>query len=61
LFQDLVGQAGGEQAALEAIAKLAMPAARYAETDVARAILMLLSDATPISGATLVVDGGYTL
>jgi NAD(P)-dependent dehydrogenase (short-subunit alcohol dehydrogenase family) len=62
MFQDLVRQEGSERAAFDAIAKLATPLARYAGADdIARLIVMLLSDESPITGATLVVDGGYTL
>ncbi len=61
-FQDLVREKGSERAAFDHIAGLATPLARYASADdVARLILMLLSDDSPITGATLVVDGGYTL
>lgn len=62
LFQDLERARGGERAALEDIAKLNPPLARYAaDDDFARLITLLLSDDSPITGATLVVDGGYTL
>jgi len=62
MFQDLVRDLGGERAAFDHIAKLATPLARYASADdIARLIIMLLSDDSPITGATLVVDGGYTL
>jgi NAD(P)-dependent dehydrogenase (short-subunit alcohol dehydrogenase family) len=62
MFQDLVRQKGGERAAFDAIAKQATPLARYAGADdIARLTLMLLSDESAITGATLVVDGGYTL
>ena len=62
MFQDLVRQTGSERAAFDHIAKLATPLARYAAAeDVARLIDMLLTDPSPITGATLVVDGGYTL
>jgi NAD(P)-dependent dehydrogenase (short-subunit alcohol dehydrogenase family) len=62
MFQDLVREAGSERAAFDRIAKLATPLARYAKADdIARLIIMLLSDESPITGATLVVDGGYTL
>ena len=61
-FQDLVRETGSERAAFEQIAALATPLARYANADdIARLIVMLLSDESPITGATLVVDGGYTL
>jgi len=61
-FQDLVRDKGGERAAFDHIASLATPLARYASADdIARLIIMLLSDDSPITGATLVVDGGYTL
>lgn len=61
-FQDLVREKGDERAAFDHIASLATPLARYAKPDdIARLILMLLSDDSPITGATLVVDGGYTL
>lgn len=61
-FQDLVKEKGGERQAFDAISQLATPLARYARADdIARLIVMLLSDESPITGATLVVDGGYTL
>jgi NAD(P)-dependent dehydrogenase (short-subunit alcohol dehydrogenase family) len=61
-FQDLVKEKGSEQAAFLAMAKMATPLARYAaEDDVSRLIMLLLSDASPITGATLVVDGGYLI
>jgi NAD(P)-dependent dehydrogenase (short-subunit alcohol dehydrogenase family) len=62
LFQDLVKQAGNEQGAFDRIAQLPMRAARYAQGgDVARLISLLLTDETPVTGATVVVDGSYTL
>lgn len=61
-FQDLVREKGGEREAFDHIARLATPLARYASADdIARLIIMLLSDESPVTGATLVVDGGYTL
>lgn len=61
-FQDIVKETGSERAAFDKISKLATPLARYAAAeDIARLIIMLLSDDAPITGATLVVDGGYTL
>jgi 2-keto-3-deoxy-L-fuconate dehydrogenase len=62
MFQDLVRETGSERAAFDRIAGLATPLARYAGADdIARLIDMLLTDDAPITGATLVVDGGYTL
>jgi 2-keto-3-deoxy-L-fuconate dehydrogenase len=61
-FQDLVREKGGERAAFDHIAGLATPLARYASADdIARLILMFLSDDSPITGAPLLVDVGYTL
>lgn len=61
-FQDLAGRHGSESAALDALAREAAPIARYAAGgDVARLIKLLLSDASAVTGATLVVDGGYTI
>jgi 2-keto-3-deoxy-L-fuconate dehydrogenase len=61
-FHDLVRETGGARAALEKIATLSTPLARHAKTEnVAHLITMLLSDESTTSGATLVVDGGYTL
>jgi NAD(P)-dependent dehydrogenase (short-subunit alcohol dehydrogenase family) len=63
LFQDLVRQSGGDER--EAFARLAAgatPLGQYATADdIARQIEMLLTDPAPITGATLVIDGGYTL
>ncbi|MGD9981356.1 MAG: SDR family NAD(P)-dependent oxidoreductase [Hyphomonadaceae bacterium] len=61
-FHDIVKEAGGERAALDKVSQMPTPMARYAQGgDVARLIAMLLTDDAPVSGATLVVDGGYTL
>jgi 2-keto-3-deoxy-L-fuconate dehydrogenase len=61
-FQELVRETGGERAALDKVATLTPPLARHEKTEkIATLIMMLLSDETPITGATLVVDGGYTL
>jgi NAD(P)-dependent dehydrogenase (short-subunit alcohol dehydrogenase family) len=61
-FADLVRESGSEKAAFDKLASMATPLARYAAADdIARLMIMLLSDEAPITGATLVVDGGYTL
>lgn len=61
-FQDLLREKGSEQAAFDAIGKLATPLARFAHADdIARLMVMLLSDDALVSGATLVVDRSYTL
>lgn len=59
-FTDLVGQLGSEEAAFASLAKTGGPFADPA--DVVAAILFLASDeARFITGADLVVDGGYVL
>lgn len=61
-FQDLVREMGNENAAFDKIARQPRALARYAQGgDVNRLIVMLLAEEAPISGATLVVDGGGTL
>ena len=61
-FNDLVRETGGAREAFEKIGKMSTPMARYANSDdIGRLIVMLLSDESPLTGATLVVDGGYTL
>jgi 2-keto-3-deoxy-L-fuconate dehydrogenase len=61
-FQDIVAEAGGELAAFDKISQLPTPLARYAQGgDVGRLITMLLTEEGHVTGATLVVDGGYTL
>lgn len=61
-FQDLVRETGSENAAFDKIAHLPRALARYAQgADVNRLIVMLLAEEAPITGATLVVDGGGTL
>jgi NAD(P)-dependent dehydrogenase (short-subunit alcohol dehydrogenase family) len=62
MFQDLVEETGSERAAFDRIAGVSTPLGRYAAADdIARMIDMLLTDPAPITGATLVADGGYTL
>jgi len=62
-FDDLVAETGSEQAAFEKMAGFATPLGRYAKPEeIAGQIAFLLSDAArSITGAGLVVDGGYTL
>ena len=61
-FQDLVRETGNESAAFDKIAHMQRPIARYAQGgDVARLIVTLLAEEAPITGATLVVDGGGAL
>ena len=62
-FQGLVAQTGSREAAIEAMAKMATPLARYAGPDeIAGQIGFLLSDmAANITGTALVSDGGYSL
>ncbi|MGQ0532353.1 MAG: SDR family NAD(P)-dependent oxidoreductase [Caulobacteraceae bacterium] len=61
-FQDVVRETGSETAAFDKISQMPTPLARYAQTgDVGRLIAVLLTEEAPVTGATLVVDGGYTL
>ena len=61
-FHDLVRETGNESAAFDKISQLPRPLARYAQaSDVNRLVVMLLADEAPITGATLVVDGGGSL
>jgi 2-keto-3-deoxy-L-fuconate dehydrogenase len=62
MFQDLVRETGSERAAFDKMASFATPLARYAKPeDIARLAVLLLTEAAPITGATLVADGGYTI
>lgn len=61
-FEDIARDTGSERAAFEIIANLTPPLARYPSSgDLNRLLLTLLTDAAPVTGTTLVVDGGYTL
>jgi NAD(P)-dependent dehydrogenase (short-subunit alcohol dehydrogenase family) len=62
MFQDLVRQTGSESSAFARMAEMATPLGYYATADdIARQIELLLTDPAPITGATIVVDGSYTL
>ena len=62
-FQDLIAQHGSEAAAFAVMAKMATPLGRYARADeIAAQIAHLLSDDSDlVTGAALVIDGGYSL
>lgn len=62
-FQDLVAEHGSEAGAFAAMAKMATPLGRYASADeIAAQIAHLLSDDSGLmTGAAVVVDGGYSL
>ena len=62
-FDDLVVETGSEQAAFDRMASFATPLGHYAKPEeIAQQIAFLLSPgAASITGATLAVDGGYTL
>ncbi len=62
-FEGLVAESGGRDAAMEAMAKMATPLARFAgPEEIAGQIGFLLSDmAGNVTGTVLVSDGGYTL
>ena len=62
-FRKLLAQSGSRSAAVEAMAKMATPLARYAAPEeIAGQVGFLLSDmARNVTGATLVSDGGYSL
>lgn len=61
-FRDLERETGSREAAFARMAEMATPLRYYATADdIARQIEMLLTDPSPITGATMVVDGGYTL
>ncbi|CAN5224325.1 SDR family oxidoreductase [soil metagenome] len=62
-FEDLIAETGSEQAAFDRMASFATPLGHYARPDeIAGQIAFLLSEAAgTMTGAALVVDGGYTL
>jgi NAD(P)-dependent dehydrogenase (short-subunit alcohol dehydrogenase family) len=61
-FRELVQKVGSEEAAFESLAE-GVPGGRFAEpADIVHAILFLASDeARFVTGADLIVDGGYVL
>jgi NAD(P)-dependent dehydrogenase (short-subunit alcohol dehydrogenase family) len=62
MFDQLVQEHGSEQAAFDALARLATPLGRYSTAEeMATLVLFLLRDAVTVTGAGLVADGGYTL
>lgn len=62
MFQDLVRETGSERAAFDRIAQEATPLGRYATADdIARLVELLMIETAPITGATIMADGGYTL
>ncbi|MBV9058369.1 MAG: SDR family oxidoreductase [Pseudonocardiales bacterium] len=62
MFAQLVHEHGNEQAAFDALARLATPLERYSTAEeMATLVLFLLRDAPTVTGAALVADGGYTL
>jgi NAD(P)-dependent dehydrogenase (short-subunit alcohol dehydrogenase family) len=62
-FQQIVHETGSERSAFDRMASMATPLGRYATAaEVSNQIAFLLSDAcATMTGAALVVDGGYTL
>jgi NAD(P)-dependent dehydrogenase (short-subunit alcohol dehydrogenase family) len=62
-FRDMIAQTGSREVAIEAMAKMATPLARFAQPEeIAGQIGFLLSDiAANVTGAVLVSDGGYSL
>ncbi|MGE3249633.1 MAG: SDR family NAD(P)-dependent oxidoreductase [Hyphomonadaceae bacterium] len=61
-FQEIVRETGSEAAAFQRMAEMATPLGHYASADdIARTIENLLVDPAPVTGATIVIDGGYTL
>jgi NAD(P)-dependent dehydrogenase (short-subunit alcohol dehydrogenase family) len=62
-FQELVARTGSEEAAFAEMAAMATPLGRYATAEeIADQIAWLLSDrAAGMTGAAMVIDGGYSL
>ncbi len=62
-FQDLVAEAGSEEAAFQAMGSMATPLQRYAKAEeIAEQIAFLLSEKSAfVTGSCFVSDGGYTL
>jgi len=61
-FMEMIEELGSEEAAFAALAEAGTPMGRFAKADEIAALLdMLLTDPAPVTGAKLLVDGGYTL
>lgn len=61
-FDDLVREGGGERAALDLITAMGAPAIRYTSAgDITPLAAILLSDASALTGATIIVEGGHAL
>ncbi len=61
-FQDMVRDTGSERAAFEILANLTPSLARCGPIeDINSLVIPMLTGLTPVTGVTLVVDGGYTL
>jgi NAD(P)-dependent dehydrogenase (short-subunit alcohol dehydrogenase family) len=61
-FAAMIEELGTEEAAFAALAEAGTPLGRFAKADEIAALLdMLLTEPAPLTGAKLLVDGGYTL
>jgi 2-keto-3-deoxy-L-fuconate dehydrogenase len=61
-FAAMIEELGSEEAAFAALAEAGTPLGRFAKAEeIATLVDMLLTETAPVTGAKLVVDGGYTL
>jgi NAD(P)-dependent dehydrogenase (short-subunit alcohol dehydrogenase family) len=61
-FAAMIEEMGTEEAAFAALAEAGTPLGRFAKPEEVAALLdMLLTEPAPLTGARLLVDGGYTL